>query len=52
MYVLALSSYPVEAAATRYRLVQYVAALAMRGITLEIRPFLDFEALRLALPAR
>ena len=41
MNVLALSSYPVEAAATRYRLVQYVAALAMRGITLEIRPFLD-----------
>ncbi len=41
MNVLALSSYPVEAAATRYRLVQYVAALAMRGITVEIRPFLD-----------
>jgi glycosyltransferase involved in cell wall biosynthesis len=41
MNVLALSSYPVEAAATRYRLVQYVAPLAMRGITLEIRPFLD-----------
>ena len=41
MNVLALSSYPVEAAATRYRLVQYVAALAVRGITLEIRPFLD-----------
>ncbi|MGA8346438.1 MAG: glycosyltransferase family 4 protein [Isosphaeraceae bacterium] len=41
MRLLALSSYPVEAAATRYRLVQYVAALAVRGITLEIRPFLD-----------
>ena len=41
MNVLALSSYPVEAAATRYRLVQFVVPLAMRGITLEIRPFLD-----------
>jgi glycosyltransferase involved in cell wall biosynthesis len=41
MNVLALSSHPVEAAATRYRLVQYVVPLAMRGITLEIRPFLD-----------
>jgi glycosyltransferase involved in cell wall biosynthesis len=41
MNVLALSSYPVEAAATRYRLVQYVAPLAKRGITLEIRPFLN-----------
>jgi glycosyltransferase involved in cell wall biosynthesis len=41
MKVLALASYPVEAAATRYRLQQFVAPLAERGITLEVRPFLD-----------
>lgn len=41
MKVLALSSYPVEAAATRYRLTQFVAPLAERGITMEVRPFLD-----------
>jgi len=39
--VLALSSYPIEAAATRYRLAQFVAPLAARGITMEVRPFLD-----------
>lgn len=41
MKVLALASYPVEAAATRYRLAQFVAPLAERGIDLSIRPFLD-----------
>jgi glycosyltransferase involved in cell wall biosynthesis len=41
MNVLALSSYPVEAAATRYRLVQLIAPLAERGVTLDVRPFLD-----------
>lgn len=41
MKVLALASYPVEAAATRYRLEQFVAPLAERGITLTIHPFLD-----------
>lgn len=41
MRVLGLASYPVEAAATRYRLVQYVAPLNERGIELEVRPFLD-----------
>jgi len=41
MKVLALASFPVEAAATRYRLVQFVEPLAARGITLEIRPFMD-----------
>jgi glycosyltransferase involved in cell wall biosynthesis len=41
MRVLALSSHPVEAASTRYRLVQFVAPLAERGITLDVRPFLD-----------
>ncbi|MFL6231243.1 MAG: glycosyltransferase [Pyrinomonadaceae bacterium] len=41
MRVLGLASYPVEAAATRYRLVQYVAPLRERGIELEVRSFLD-----------
>ena len=41
MKVLALASYPVEAAATRYRLEQFIVPLAERGITLEVRPFLD-----------
>ena len=41
MKVLALASYPVEAAATRYRLEQFVAPLRERGIELTVRPFLD-----------
>ncbi len=41
MRVLALSSHPVEAASTRYRLVQFIAPLAERGIMLDARPFLD-----------
>jgi glycosyltransferase involved in cell wall biosynthesis len=41
MKVLALASYPTEAAATRYRLAQFVAPLAERGIELTIHPFLD-----------
>ena len=41
MRVLALASYPVEAAATRYRLRQFVEPLARRGIVLDIRPFLN-----------
>lgn len=41
MEVLALASYPVEAAATRYRLAQFVGPLAERGINLRVRPFLD-----------
>jgi glycosyltransferase involved in cell wall biosynthesis len=41
MRVLALSSYPLEAAATRFRLYQFVRPLAERGITLNVRPFLD-----------
>jgi glycosyltransferase involved in cell wall biosynthesis len=40
MRVLALASYPVEAAATRYRLHQFVEPLAERGIELDVRPFL------------
>lgn len=41
MKVLALASYPVEAAATRFRLQQFVEPLAARGITLSIHSFLD-----------
>ena len=41
MKVLALASYPTEAAATRYRLAQFVAPLAGRGIELTIHPFID-----------
>jgi glycosyltransferase involved in cell wall biosynthesis len=40
---MALASYPVEAAATRYRLEQYVAPLAERGIRMTIHPFLDAQ---------
>lgn len=41
MEVLALASYPLQAAATRYRLQQFVGPLAQRGIRLTVRPFLD-----------
>lgn len=41
MKVLAFASYPIEAAATRYRLYQFVDLLAERGIELTIRPFFD-----------
>lgn len=41
MKVLGLASYPVEAAATRYRLAQFVRPLAERGINLTVHPFLD-----------
>jgi glycosyltransferase involved in cell wall biosynthesis len=41
MKVLALASYPVEAAATRYRLQQFVGPLSERGISVTIKPFLD-----------
>lgn len=43
MRVLALASYPVEAAATRFRVAQFVRPLAERGIELRLRPFLDAE---------
>lgn len=44
MKVLGLASYPEEAAATRYRLEQFVGPLADRGITLTVRPFLDSKS--------
>ena len=40
MRVLGLSAYPVEAAATRFRLAQFVGPLAEAGIELEVSPFL------------
>jgi glycosyltransferase involved in cell wall biosynthesis len=41
MRVLALSSYPIEAAATRFRVAQFVEPLRQNGIELEIHPFLS-----------
>jgi glycosyltransferase involved in cell wall biosynthesis len=41
MKVLALASYPNEAACTRYRVEQFVQPLADRGITMTVRPFMD-----------
>jgi hypothetical protein len=42
--VLALTPFPVEAAATRYRLVQLQRPLAQRGIDLTVSPLLDARA--------
>ena len=39
--VIALASYPAEAAATRFRVQQFVAPLAQRGITVSVHPFFD-----------
>ena len=41
MKVLAFASYPVEAAATRYRLHQFIQPLAERGIEITFHPFLN-----------
>ena len=41
MKVLALCTYPVEAAATRYRVAQFVAPLNERDIEVTLRPLLD-----------
>ena len=43
MKVLALASYPKEAACTRYRVEQFVQPLAERGITMTVRPFMDTD---------
>lgn len=43
MKVLALASYPVEAACTRYRVIQFIKPLSEQGISLTVRPFLDSE---------
>jgi len=39
--VLALASYPVEAASSRFRIVQFIEPLATRGIDVTFSPFLD-----------
>lgn len=46
MKVLALASYPVEAAATRFRLQQFVAPLRQRGITMTVHPFLNAKVFK------
>lgn len=43
MRILCLSSYPNEAAATRFRIEQFVEPLRERGIDLTVRPFLNSE---------
>ncbi len=44
MRVLALTSYPVEAAATRFRLQQMVRPLEDHGVELDVRPLLSSAA--------
>jgi glycosyltransferase involved in cell wall biosynthesis len=39
--VLALASYPVEAPSSRFRIVQFIAPLAERGIDVDFSPFLN-----------
>ena len=39
--MLAIASYPVEAASSRYRLVQFIEPLAARGIDVTFAPFID-----------
>ena len=41
MRVFGICAYPVEAAATRFRLAQFVEPLRARGIEIDVRPFLD-----------
>lgn len=43
MKVIAFASYPIEAAATRYRLQQFVEPLSRQGISLTIQPFLNSQ---------
>lgn len=46
MRVLGLCSYPVSAAATRFRMEQFVEPLRARGIELDIQPFVSEEQFR------
>jgi glycosyltransferase involved in cell wall biosynthesis len=39
--VLALASYPIESASSRYRVAQFIEPLAQRGIDMTFSPFLD-----------
>src|ERR1700674_4206352 len=45
MKVLALASYPIEDASTRYRVAEFIEPLAEQGITLTLHPFLDSRLL-------
>ena len=47
MKVLGLASYPIDAAATRFRLAQFVEPLSERGIDLEISSFLTSDQFRI-----
>ncbi|REJ75481.1 MAG: glycosyltransferase [Acidobacteria bacterium] len=44
--VLAVSSYPNEAAATRFRIAQFIEPLREYGIEVELRPFLDSDGFK------
>ncbi len=44
--ILSVSSYPVEAAATRFRVEQYIKPLSERGFRVDLRPFLTGEQFR------
>jgi glycosyltransferase involved in cell wall biosynthesis len=44
--VLAVATYPVLAAATRFRIAQYVPLLAEHGIDVDLRPFLSDRAFK------
>lgn len=46
MRVFAVASYPVEAAASRYRVIQYIPHLHRHGIDVEFSPFLSSAAFR------
>lgn len=46
MKVLGICSFPVEAAATRFRMAQYVEPLREHGVELTIRPFLSGRQFR------
>jgi glycosyltransferase involved in cell wall biosynthesis len=43
MRILALSNHPRQAAATRFRVEQFIAPLSERGIEVDLRPFLSEE---------
>ena len=43
MRVFAVANFPKEAAATRFRVEQFVGPLRERGIELELSPFLSAE---------
>jgi hypothetical protein len=44
--VLALASYPIESASSRYRITQFIEPLAARGIDVTFSPFLGLVPLR------